>query len=133
MDQVHFLHYTDYPDMGRIWFDDVVVAKSYIGPINIGSSGIAGVHSPQENRINFSTGPSALGHVRFDLTGLGADPFSIRVHDASGKQLWQWKSVLSSGARQIIWPQKPSQGLHLVVVEQGNTRMVGKFVPATGE
>lgn len=114
-------------DVCRAWFDDVVVATSYIGPMVDRKQSIRAVPESSRNGI-FSfrvTGSLTGGTVHFLITHREDLPAAISIFDMTGNAVAQFSDIRG---REFAWNGQSSQsGMYIVKAACGNRQQIRHF------
>jgi hypothetical protein len=125
-------HYVDADPACSAWYDDVVVAKSYIGPMVSGPS--ANPHASSPARLSslnvvwslFGAGPY------FDIVLEQSGDFTLKVLDVAGKEIWRcFQANASAGKHSILFnaaAEEQPAGLYSVVFAHNGQQVSRKFM-----
>ncbi len=119
------------PYMGDIWYDDLVIATQYIGPINTGPVSLHPVSPAHTKGLDLQIRPSTDGRVRFVTEAIAAGPVSLRILDVGGRRVWEDVAIASDPRKPsiFVWkPQSNRQGVHIGALSQGDAKAFTRFV-----
>jgi hypothetical protein len=125
-------HYVDSDGSCTAWFDDVVIAKSYIGPIVDSSGGSIKTSAPSSRKpsaLNLAARTFSPGETGFDVDLGQAGGFDLQVLDLAGRGVWSYhRENAQAGRHQVVLKQdrgnaEQPEGLCFVVLTQGNDRL----------
>jgi hypothetical protein len=119
-------HYLDAGTNCGAWFDDLVIAKKYIGPmvneaVSVGKS--AGKPSFPGLALEVCVAPE--GSVKFAAGIEKQGAVGLTVYDARGSKVWEYRGTAASGGRREIgWDGRtngnasPAEGVFAAVLQQ---------------